>query len=371
MKTLDEFYASPSVDVLAGLYDAINAMDLSHMPMLSRAEKLILRSTERRDLFSEKFAPSPLGGAHSDESAVGSAQDEANTQQRLKFDIVEREAPPLVRPQSPSHSDRSGSVSSGRSSLIDGEWQEHDDDDTAGTTSRSTQEVETEDGFTLVDTSGPTPRPPSRTATGSSKTAFDQESMSSKATTHHKRHGSNTTTAHASSSDPDLHSRPRWELDTHSYPSSIVWRKIDDASTETIVAKIDVNIPTCTFSGEVGDVREMVSIATPLNADDSVQYSLTRLVNLFCKPTAAVSGPLHPHLHTNGTLTHPLIVLFNALVTQKRIIFLGHGRPANHVARYVLAACAFGSGCGAVLRGFTHRAFPYTNLTNHSVMTSV
>jgi hypothetical protein len=375
IKTLDEFYASPSVDVLAGLYDAINAMDLAHMPMLSRAEKLILRSTEKRDLFFEKFVPSSSGGAHDAEqnpSAVGSAQDDANTQRRSKFDLVEREAP-LARPQSPSRSDRSGSVSSGRSSLIDGGWKEHDDDDddTAGTTSRSTQEVETEDGFTLVDTSGPTPRPPSRTVGGFSKTAFDQASMSSKATTRHQRHGSNTTMAHASISDPDLHSRPRWELDTHSYPSSIVWRKIDDSSTETIVAKIDVNIPTCTFSGEVGDVREMEYIATFVNPDHSVQYSLTRLVNLFCKPTAAVSGPLHPHLHTNGTLTHPLIVLFNALVTQKRIIFLGHGRPANHVARYVLAACAFGSGCGAVLRGFTHRAFPYTNLTNHSVMTSV
>ncbi|CAG8583499.1 13259_t:CDS:2, partial [Racocetra fulgida] len=34
------------------------------------------------------------------------------------------------------------------------------------------------------------------------------------------------------------------------------------------------------------------------------------------------------------------------------------------IADYVLSACAMGSGSGGVLRGFTERAFPYTNLTN-------
>jgi Stabilization of polarity axis len=58
------------------------------------------------------------------------------------------------------------------------------------------------------------------------------------------------------------------------------------------------------------------------------------------------------------------MILFNALVTGKRIIFLGHNRPAGQVSSYVLSACALGSGCGAVLRGFIERAFPYANLTN-------
>jgi len=34
------------------------------------------------------------------------------------------------------------------------------------------------------------------------------------------------------------------------------------------------------------------------------------------------------------------------------------------VASYVLSACALGSGCGSVLRGFVERAFPYAHLTN-------
>ena len=92
------------------------------------------------------------------------------------------------------------------------------------------------------------------------------------------------------------------------------------------------------------------------------QYSLIQLIQTFSSPIVTVTGPQHPHLHTNGNLTHPIIILFNALVTGKRIIFLGHNIPAGQVANYVLSACALGSGCGAVLRGFIERAFPYAGL---------
>ena len=49
------------------------------------------------------------------------------------------------------------------------------------------------------------------------------------------------------------------------------------------------------------------------------------------------------------------------MLTQKRVIFLGHNRPSGEVAEAVLAACALASG--GVLRGFTRHAFPYTDLT--------
>jgi hypothetical protein len=84
----------------------------------------------------------------------------------------------------------------------------------------------------------------------------------------------------------------------------------------------------------------------------------------FTSATAHIQGALHPHLHTNGNMTPPIIVLFNALITGKRVIFLGHGRPAGQVSKHVLAACALASGCGTVLRGFIERAFPYANLLN-------
>lgn len=93
-----------------------------------------------------------------------------------------------------------------------------------------------------------------------------------------------------------------------------------------------------------------------------MQYSLIQLIQTLS--VATTTGPLHPHLHSNGSHTHPIILLFNALVTGKRIIFLGHNRPAGQVSSYVLSACALGSGCGIILRGFIERAFPYATLTN-------
>ena len=49
------------------------------------------------------------------------------------------------------------------------------------------------------------------------------------------------------------------------------------------------------------------------------------------------------------------------MLTQKRVVFLGHGKTAGEVADHVLAACALASG--GKLKGFTRHAFPYTDLT--------
>jgi hypothetical protein len=92
-------------------------------------------------------------------------------------------------------------------------------------------------------------------------------------------------------------------------------------------------------------------------------FSLIKLIQTFetIHSTSPQPFPVHPHLTTSGPFTHPIIVLVNALLTQKRIIFLGHNRPSGEVAEAVLAACALASG--GILRGFTRYAFPYTDLT--------
>jgi len=56
------------------------------------------------------------------------------------------------------------------------------------------------------------------------------------------------------------------------------------------------------------------------------------------------------------------------MLAHKRVLFLGHGQPANNVARMVLAACAMASGCGQVLRGVTESAFPYANLASLDIL---
>lgn len=123
--------------------------------------------------------------------------------------------------------------------------------------------------------------------------------------------------------------------DTHEFESRVIYNQIP----------IPIKVPTGISAETVGD------------------FSLIKLIQAFSNPHASSPQPflLHPHLTTSGAYTHPIIVLVNAILTQKRIIFLGHNRPSGEVAEAVLAACALASG--GLLRGFTRHAFPYTDLT--------
>ncbi|EXJ78074.1 hypothetical protein A1O3_09235 [Capronia epimyces CBS 606.96] len=137
--------------------------------------------------------------------------------------------------------------------------------------------------------------------------------------------------------DSPTRAEPKYTVprDTHEFESKIVYNGI----------AIPVKIPTALSPETVGD------------------FSLVKLVQIFGNPHMSQPQPfaLHPHLTTSGAYTHPIIVLINAMLTQKRVIFLGHNRPSGEVAEAVLAACALASG--GVLRGFTRHAFPYTDLT--------
>ncbi|KAL8866286.1 MAG: hypothetical protein Q9174_006390, partial [Haloplaca sp. 1 TL-2023] len=123
--------------------------------------------------------------------------------------------------------------------------------------------------------------------------------------------------------------------DTHEFESKVIYNQIP----------IPIKVPTSTSFETVGD------------------FSLIKLIQAFSAPHTSSPQPflLHSHLTTSGAYTHPIIVLVNAILTQKRVIFLGHNRPSGEVAEAVLAACALASG--GVLRGFTRHAFPYTDLT--------
>jgi hypothetical protein len=132
------------------------------------------------------------------------------------------------------------------------------------------------------------------------------------------------------------HSRYSLPEDTHEFESTVNYANIP----------IPVRIPVALSPETVGD------------------FSLIKLITTFSTPhsTSPIPfHPTHPHLTTSGSSTHPMIVLLNALLTQKRVIFLGHNLPSSEVAEAVLAACALASG--GLLRGFTRHAFPYTDLT--------
>lgn len=129
-----------------------------------------------------------------------------------------------------------------------------------------------------------------------------------------------------------VYSVPR---DTHEFESKVMYKGIP----------IPIKVPTAVMPETVGD------------------FSLIKLIQNFSEAHAKSPQPftLHPHLTTNGANTHPIMVLVNGLLTQKRVIFLGHNMPSGEVAEAVLASCALASG--GILRGFTRHAFPYTDLT--------
>lgn len=116
-------------------------------------------------------------------------------------------------------------------------------------------------------------------------------------------------------------------------------------------ATIPMRVPLYLFPEEVGE------------------YSLSQFLTMFGHARHVLQGPMHPHLHSNGAYTHPLTVLFNALLSCKRVLLIGREAPARVVVEQVLAACSFASGCGAVLRGWISRAVPYATLADVDALT--
>lgn len=106
-----------------------------------------------------------------------------------------------------------------------------------------------------------------------------------------------------------------------------------------------------------------IKVPTAISPETVGDFSIIKLIQTFSVPHSSSPQPfaLHPHLTTSGAYTNPIIVLLNAILTQKRVIFLGHNRPSGEVAEAVLAACALVSG--SILQGFTRYAFPYTDLS--------
>ncbi|CAG8460492.1 2611_t:CDS:10, partial [Funneliformis caledonium] len=233
---LENYFQNPSVECLASLYESVNSMNVTNMPKFSTHEKAILRASENKDMFEEKF----------DYENCKKQQDNENTGKGL------------------------GIVNNAEG----GE---------AGTDNATSDDANFKRA-TYVDLI------------------------------------------------PNLNKNK----DRHFYETKVEYG-----------IKLPIRVPLTVNPEEVGD------------------FSLIKLITTFSPSSPQpFNHAFHPHLDSSGNQTHPIILLLNALLTQKRIIFLGQGHPSGDVANYVLSACAMGSGSGGVLRGFTERAFPYTNLTN-------
>lgn len=271
------------------LYDSANGISTAGMPRLSRNERIILRSSEQKDLFEEKFGLYEFGsGAQEIFEEGGSEAGNDPTEGMAKSEEGHTSTKGHRKTMSSSSSRkmvRQGSATSSHFHL--------------GTPSSKEGRITPEFGYGEFGRRKGVPR------------------------------------------------------DTHFFETEARFNKIT----------VPIRIPMTIFEEDVGDVSPLSYGARPTKVNNE-QYSIIELVQTFSQNPAPFQPPFHAHLHTNGANTHPVILILNALLANKRVMFLGHGLPANQVARMVLAACAMGSGCGQVLRGMTECAFPYANLAS-------
>lgn len=65
------------------------------------------------------------------------------------------------------------------------------------------------------------------------------------------------------------------------------------------------------------------------------------------------------------------MIIINAILSDKRVVFLGDKRPAGEVAEYVISAGYIAGAGGMVIPGITERLFPYTGLSSVDYLLSV
>ncbi|EKM80927.1 hypothetical protein AGABI1DRAFT_71556 [Agaricus bisporus var. burnettii JB137-S8] len=349
---IEDYFTDPSQDCLARLFDAVNSMDLSKAPLLTRPEKLVMRSSDRKDIFADRFTQltsnSTNGSGANLHKATNSDSSYSSFEEGLLMRRKDKERAQLgdgkgrrengVRPRADTES------STSTSSATQSSQSQGSPTDSSFTLGGSAVWVGDESGLELAkdgtNESNTAASLASTSTISSSRKRRSTGASSSSSAAHSREHHARQ--INASQSYYDAHLRHAMVKDTHFYHTTVTYRD----------HPLPIKMPLATFSEEVGD------------------YSLISLIKVFNSPQL-VLGPVHPHLHTSGPLTHPIIILFNGLITGKRIIFLGHKRPAGDVSNFVLSACALASGCGVVLRGFIERAFPYANLENREEWESV
>ncbi|EMD35474.1 hypothetical protein CERSUDRAFT_116221 [Gelatoporia subvermispora B] len=349
LMALDDYFQNPSQDCLARLFDAVNSMDISMAPALSRHEKLIMRTSERKDVFIEKF----------DDFLQGMLGDSVAALQQ---------PPPTAH--RPTHRPKGSNGS--QSSYEDGVMmRKRDENASRREDNRNGDPAKPSSSKGSHNGNQYSPSEASFSLDGSAVWVGDESGLEYGGGVGHGGPAPGT----ASSVGTTASVRGRRSIDASSSSSHGPQPRRDDINQAQTIASVTAALlkDSRYFPAVIDYNDHQLPMKLPLSTfpEEVGDYSLIQLVQLFSGLNAQLTGPLHPHLHTNGALTPPIIVLFNALITCKRIIFMGHHRPAGQVSNYVLSACALGSGCGIILRGFIKRAFPYANLTNREEWESI
>jgi len=252
---LDDYFSDPSQDCLARLFDAVNSMDLSGAPILTRQEKLIMRSSERKDIFAEKFSQQSWGfgnsslgsktpfqhkSSHSNESS--SSFEEGLLMRNRERDRRQDDNRNKRQDPQPDKDSENGAPQPG---------QNHSPSDLSFSLGGSAVWVGDESGLDLVpkghveDSSSLVG---SNTLVSSSRKRRSTDASSFSSQTHGREQTYRPLNPQQSHSYYDPHLRSGMVKDTHFYHTSVAYKD----------HHLPIKMPLATFSEEVGDVGFIV-----------------------------------------------------------------------------------------------------------------
>jgi hypothetical protein len=261
---LDDYYNDPSQDALARLFDAVNSMDISGAPVLSRSEKIVMRSSERKDIFAEKFAhikdasnhlpPSrypSLKPQHRPTNSQGSHSSfEEGIMMRTNRERAGTSSTTSLPQANPGHSPPSdSSFSLGGSAVWVGD--ENDLDTTIGAGSSGGGSGSVAGGSSAVSVGSST------LATSRGRKSIDASSSSSHGPPGKDYNGYGVTNM----TTTDTQFRAGTVKDTHFFQTTIAYKG----------HQLPIKMPLSTFPEEVGDVSVCIH-----------PYFLTRLTSSHC-----------------------------------------------------------------------------------------
>lgn len=139
---------------------------------------------------------------------------------------------------------------------------------------------------------------------------------------------------------------------------------VDRTDSETEVEQPKKTIQDCRFKISSVSIFGMVlKIRIPLYSlsfhQEIGEFSMIKFIKMF---ESTCCKPYYPQLHTALSSTPGFMLLINAVLLGKRIIFVGHNIPANDVCECVFALCAAVTGCGIVYNNLSRRIYPYATL---------
>lgn len=245
---LDDYFVQPDVQCLARLFDAVNAMDISRAPMLSRDEMLIMRATERKDVFAEKFFGTEL---HTDVAPKDGRVVGLNGLKSAAASVDAFDTDPVT------------TARSRKSSLTSDSTHSH-----SPPTSLGIKNSESNEDITTKHNGEPAPR-----------TSLDRMSVSS--SVHLGARVDSSSLGHGSMTP--VAKRIINSRDTHFYTSFVRYTKLKDSGGSSHI-DLPVNWPLSIFPEEVGDVsnrhKAFVHIYDLISSSSvpSLNYSIRFLI---------------------------------------------------------------------------------------------